>query len=76
MSAGGFMTEVMMAAYPDVFAGGAVNSGGRSAFTARTGIDLSAFAGKTVTRKLVVTARDTSSTVTSASATIDQIQIH
>ena len=28
MSAGGFMTEVMMAAYPDVFAGGAVNSGG------------------------------------------------
>ncbi len=28
MSAGGYMTEVMMAAYPDVFAGGAVNSGG------------------------------------------------
>ena len=28
MSAGGFMTTVMMAAYPDVFAGGAVNSGG------------------------------------------------
>jgi len=28
MSAGGLMTEVMMAAYPDVFAGGAVNSGG------------------------------------------------
>src|SRR5262249_10303960 len=28
MSAGGFMTEVMMAAYPDVFAGGAGNSGG------------------------------------------------
>jgi poly(hydroxyalkanoate) depolymerase family esterase len=28
MSAGGFMTEVMMATYPDVFAGGAVNSGG------------------------------------------------
>ncbi len=28
MSAGGYMTEVMMAAYPDVFAGGAVSSGG------------------------------------------------
>jgi poly(hydroxyalkanoate) depolymerase family esterase len=28
MSAGGFMTTAMMAAYPDVFAGGAVNSGG------------------------------------------------
>lgn len=28
MSAGGYMAEVMMAAYPDVFAGGAVNSGG------------------------------------------------
>jgi poly(hydroxyalkanoate) depolymerase family esterase len=28
MSAGGLMTTVMMAAYPDVFAGGAVNSGG------------------------------------------------
>jgi len=28
MSAGGYMVEVMMAAYPDVFAGGAVNSGG------------------------------------------------
>lgn len=28
MSAGGFMTEVMLAAYPDLFAGGAVNAGG------------------------------------------------
>lgn len=28
MSAGGFMTEVMLATYPDVFAGGAVNAGG------------------------------------------------
>src|SRR5882724_4353188 len=28
ISAGGFMTEVMMATYPDVFAGGAVMSGG------------------------------------------------
>jgi poly(hydroxyalkanoate) depolymerase family esterase len=28
MSSGGYMTEVMMAAYPDLFAGGAVNSGG------------------------------------------------
>lgn len=46
-----------------------------SSFTARTNLDLSAFAGKTVTLKLVLTASDTSSTVTSASATIDQIQI-
>jgi hypothetical protein len=45
------------------------------AFTARTNLDLSAFAGKTVTLKLVVTATDTSSTVTSANAAIDQIQI-
>jgi poly(hydroxyalkanoate) depolymerase family esterase len=28
MSAGGYFTEVMMAAYPDVFAAGSVNSGG------------------------------------------------
>lgn len=28
MSAGGYMTEVMMATYPDVFAGGSVSSGG------------------------------------------------
>jgi hypothetical protein len=46
-----------------------------SSFTARAGIDLSAFAGKTVTLKLVVTATDSSSTVTSATAVIDQIQI-
>ncbi|HET7499578.1 MAG TPA: Ig-like domain-containing protein, partial [Kofleriaceae bacterium] len=46
-----------------------------SAFTTRANIDLSAFAGKTVTLKLVVTASDLSSTVTSATATIDQIQI-
>lgn len=44
-------------------------------FTARTNLDLSAFAGKTVTLKLVLTASDNSSTVTSASASIDQIQI-
>ena len=44
-------------------------------FTARTNLDLSAFAGKTVTLKLVLTASDTSSTVTSANASIDQIQI-
>jgi poly(hydroxyalkanoate) depolymerase family esterase len=44
-------------------------------FTPRTQIDLSAFAGKTVTLKLVVTAADPASTVTSASATIDQIRI-
>ena len=46
-----------------------------SSFTARTDLDLSAFAGKTVSVKLVVTASDTSSTVTSASAWIDQIRI-
>jgi hypothetical protein len=46
-----------------------------TSFTARTNLDLSAFAGKTVTLKLVVTATDTSSTVTSANAFIDQIQI-
>jgi poly(hydroxyalkanoate) depolymerase family esterase len=46
-----------------------------TSFTPRTAIDLSAFAGRTVSLKLVVTASDTSSTVTSASATIDQIQI-
>jgi poly(hydroxyalkanoate) depolymerase family esterase len=43
-------------------------------FTARN-IELSAFAGKTVALKLVVTASDSSSTVTSATAWIDQIQI-
>jgi len=46
-----------------------------SSFTARSNIDLSAFAGKTVTLKLVVTASDSSSTVTSAIAVIDQVQI-
>lgn len=46
-----------------------------STFTARTNLDLSAFAGKIVALKLVVTASDSSSTVTSASAWIDQIQI-
>ena len=46
-----------------------------ASFTARTGIDLSAFAGKTVMLKLVITATDGSSTVTAASATVDQIQI-
>jgi hypothetical protein len=44
-------------------------------FTARANLDLSAFAGKTVTLKLVLTATDSSSTVTSANAFIDQIQI-
>ncbi|HMG55647.1 MAG TPA: PHB depolymerase family esterase, partial [Kofleriaceae bacterium] len=44
-------------------------------FTARTNIDLSAFAGKTVALVLVVTASDPSSTVTTATAVIDQIQI-
>jgi poly(hydroxyalkanoate) depolymerase family esterase len=46
-----------------------------SSFTARSSLDLSAFAGKTVTLKLVVTATDSSSTVTSATAVVDQIQI-
>jgi poly(hydroxyalkanoate) depolymerase family esterase len=46
-----------------------------ASFTGRTNLDLSAFAGKTVTLKLVITASDTGSTVTTASATIDQIQI-
>lgn len=46
-----------------------------SSFTARSNVDLTAFAGKTVTLKLVVTASDSSSTVTSAAAVIDQIQI-
>lgn len=46
-----------------------------TSFTARTSIDLSGFAGKTVTLKLVVTASDSSSTVTTATAVIDQIQI-
>jgi poly(hydroxyalkanoate) depolymerase family esterase len=44
-------------------------------FTARGDIDLSAFAGKTVTLKLVVTATDLASIVSSASAVIDQIQL-
>ncbi|HET9623102.1 MAG TPA: PHB depolymerase family esterase [Kofleriaceae bacterium] len=46
-----------------------------ASFTSRANIDLAAFAGKTVTLKLVLTASDLSSTVTAASATIDQIQI-
>ncbi|HSS01860.1 MAG TPA: hypothetical protein VLM79_32605, partial [Kofleriaceae bacterium] len=46
-----------------------------ASFTARADLDLSAFAGKTVTLKLVVTARDTSSTVTSATAFVDQIKL-
>jgi poly(hydroxyalkanoate) depolymerase family esterase len=44
-------------------------------FTARTAIDLSAFAGKTVSLKLVVTASDLASIVTSATATVDQIAL-
>src|SRR5262249_40267583 len=46
-----------------------------TSWTARTGIDLSAYAGKTVALKLVVTATDSSSIVTSARAWVDQIQI-
>jgi hypothetical protein len=43
-------------------------------FVTRT-VELSAFAGKTVTLKLVLSASDPVSTVTRASAFIDQIQI-
>jgi poly(hydroxyalkanoate) depolymerase family esterase len=46
-----------------------------SSFTARTSIDLSAYAGKTVILKLVVTASDSASIVSSAAATVDQIKI-
>lgn len=46
-----------------------------SSFTARANIDLAAYAGKTVTLKLVVTASDLSSIVTSANAVVDQISI-
>lgn len=46
-----------------------------ASFTARANLDLSAFAGRTVTLKLVLTATDRGSTVTRASASIDQIQI-
>jgi hypothetical protein len=44
-------------------------------FTARTAIDLSAFTGKTVSLKLVVTATDLASIATSATATVDQIAL-
>jgi poly(hydroxyalkanoate) depolymerase family esterase len=46
-----------------------------SSFTARSDLDLSAFAGKTVALELVVTASDSSSTVTRATAVVDQIRI-
>jgi poly(hydroxyalkanoate) depolymerase family esterase len=46
-----------------------------TAWTARANFDLSAYAGRTVTLKLVVTARDPASTVTRATAWIDQIQL-
>jgi hypothetical protein len=46
-----------------------------STWAVRAAIDLAAFAGKTVTLKVVVTARDSSSTLTSASAWIDQVQL-
>lgn len=45
-----------------------------AAWTARANLDLSAYAGRTVTLKLVVTANDPGSTVTRAQAWIDQIQ--
>lgn len=46
-----------------------------SAWTARANLDVSAYAGRTVTLKLVVTASDPGSTVTRATAWIDQIQL-
>jgi hypothetical protein len=46
-----------------------------TAWTARANFDLSAYAGRTVTLKLVVTASDPASTVTRASAWIDQLQL-
>lgn len=46
-----------------------------SAWTARANLDVSAYAGRTVTLKLVVTASDPASTVTKATAWIDQIQV-
>lgn len=46
-----------------------------SAWTSRASIDLSAFAGRTVTLKLVVTANDLAANVTRATAWIDQIQL-
>lgn len=46
-----------------------------SAWTSRANFDVSAYAGRTVTLKLVVTATDPASTVTRASAWIDQIQL-
>jgi hypothetical protein len=38
-------------------------------------VDLSAFAGRTITLKFVVTATDTASTVTSARAWVDEIHV-
>jgi poly(hydroxyalkanoate) depolymerase family esterase len=46
-----------------------------SSFVTRANIDLAGFAGKTVTLKLVVTASDSSSTVTAATAFVDQIRL-
>ena len=46
-----------------------------SSFVTRANLDLAAFAGKTVTLKLVVSATDPGSIVTTANAFIDQIQI-
>jgi poly(hydroxyalkanoate) depolymerase family esterase len=46
-----------------------------TAWTARTGINLSAYANKTVTVKFVVTVKDLSSVVTTAKAWVDDVQI-
>jgi poly(hydroxyalkanoate) depolymerase family esterase len=46
-----------------------------SVWTSRANVDLSAYAGRTVTLKLVVTANDLAANITRATAWIDQIQL-
>lgn len=46
-----------------------------ASWTSRANLDLSAYAGKTVTLKLVVTASDLAANITRATAWIDQIQL-
>jgi poly(hydroxyalkanoate) depolymerase family esterase len=46
-----------------------------TAWTSRANLDLSAYAGRTVTLKLVVTANDLAANITRATAWIDQIQL-
>ncbi len=49
LSAGGYMTAVMLAAYPDIFSGGAVNAGGPS-YCATSGVDPRTCMGGTLSR--------------------------